>query len=169
MGFQTSCAACAFFSGTGSPPSRGTRTIGPLPDVISCSDQRSCPVCSSSGPWRAGDAGWPRVVWAAVARQLPVGRRNAIIPRPRDRFPPVVPQRSFTSWRPATGGGRAGLFIPVPCGRNRLHYWLRSALSPRVGQTNPCIPQGYTARSHHPRIVEHRDCPPCGGGVTVIA
>ena len=66
---------------------------------------------------------------------------------------------------PAAGGGRAGLFIPVPCGCNRLRYRLRSALSPRVGQTNPCIPQGYTARSHHPRAVEHRDCPPCGGGV----
>jgi hypothetical protein len=65
---------------------------------------------------------------------------------------------------PAAGGGRAGLFIPVPCGCNRLRYLLRPALSPRVGQTNPCIPQGYTARSHHPRAVEHRDCPPCGGG-----
>jgi hypothetical protein len=70
---------------------------------------------------------------------------------------------------PAAGGGRAGLFIPVPCGCNRLRYRLRSALSPRVGQTNPCIPQGYTARSHHPRAVEHRDCPPCGGGERVIA
>jgi hypothetical protein len=65
---------------------------------------------------------------------------------------------------PAAGGGRAELFTPVPCGCNRLRYRLRSALSPRVGQTNPCIPQGYTARSHHPRAVEHRDCPPCGGG-----
>ena len=33
---------------------------------------------------------------------------------PRDRYPPAVPQRSFTSWRLAAGDGRAGLFCPGP-------------------------------------------------------
>ena len=63
---------------------------------------------------------------------------------------------------PAAAG--PGCSRPVPCGCKQSRYRLRPALSPRVGWTNPCIPKGYTARSHHPRAVEHRDCPPCGGG-----
>jgi len=62
---------------------------------------------------------------------------------------------------PATAG--PGCSVPVPCGRNHSRYRLRSALSPRVGRMKPRIPKGYTARSHHPHAVEHRDCPPCGG------
>ena len=74
--------------------------------------------------WRAGDAGWPRVVWAAVARQLPVEARNAIIPRPRGRCASAGSRRCFTSWslEPTAAGPGCSGRSPVLSLR-----WLREA------------------------------------------
>ena len=60
---------------------------------------------------RAGDAGWPRVVGRAAFGGLPVVKRNAIIPRPRDRLSSAGSRRCFTSWIPQAAGGKAGLFM----------------------------------------------------------
>ena len=49
-------------------------------------------------------------------------------------------------------GGRAGLLRT------------RSPVTLPALDAQCTIPKGYTARSHHPRAVEHRDCPPCRGG-----
>ena len=64
---------------------------------------------------RAGDAGWPRVGWASRWwRPADRWRETRSSRVPSDRYPPAVPQRSFTSWGPAAGDGRAGLFCPGP-------------------------------------------------------
>jgi len=64
-------------------------------------------------------------------------------------------------WPAAEGPGCS---CPVPCEQrprlNGTHFscrWLRSS-----------IPTDLTARSHRPRAVEHRDCPPCGGDGRII-
>ena len=65
---------------------------------------------------------------------------------------------------PGPAAERPGCSCPVPCEQRPLligtHFscrWLRSS-----------IPTDLTARSHRPRAVEHRDCPPCGGDGGII-
>ena len=113
---------------------------------------------------RAGDAGWPRVVWASARlsgyRQI---ERNAT-----SRVPAIVIRQlnhgGVSPLGPQAGGGKAGVFSPSPCdgvGRST------SPITPCVGCTNS-IPPDQTARSHRPRAVEHRDCPPCGGDARIM-
>ena len=115
---------------------------------------------------RAGDAGWPRVVWASVTRTATgSGRetRHPASPRSFARQPDHGGVSPLGSW---AGGGKAGLFMPGPLWNSAhpfqggAHFscrWLRSS-----------IPTDLTARSHRPRAVEHRDCPPCGGDGGII-
>ncbi len=120
VGFQTSCVCRS-----GSPPSRGTRTQR----SASRYDLSVRPVRSPPGMlqlptrWRAGDAGWPRVVWAAVVRQLPVEARNAIIPRPRGRCASAGSRRCFTSWslEPTAAGPGCSGRSPVTVKGRSLH------------------------------------------------
>ena len=114
---------------------------------------------------RAGDAGWPRVVWAGCWCSLPADERNATSRVPAIVCAPAGSRRCFTSWTP--GRRRKGRAVHARSPVNSAHpfqdgahfscRWLRSS-----------IPTDLTARSHRPRAVEHRDCPPCGGDVGII-
>ena len=98
------------------------------------------------------------------------GERLPAVKGKRDH--PASPRSLSANWitevldlldpRPAAEG--PGCSCPVPCEQrprlNGTHFscrWLRSS-----------IPTDLTARSHRPRAVEHRDCPPCGGDGRII-
>ena len=53
----------------------------------------------------------PRGLGEPLLAALPVDKRNAIIPRPRDRLSSAGSRRCFTSWIPQAAGGKAGLFM----------------------------------------------------------
>jgi len=92
-------------------------------------------------------------------------KRNATSRVPAIVCSPAGSRRCFTSWTPSRRRkGRAvharSLVEQRPL-LNGTHFscrWLRSS-----------IPTDLTARSHRPRAVEHRDCPPCGGDGRIIA
>ena len=91
-------------------------------------------------------------------------KRNATSRVPAIVCSPTGSRRCFTSWTP--GRRRKGRAVrarslvgqrPLLNGTHFSCRWLRSS-----------IPTDLTARSHRPRAVEHRDCPPCGGDVGII-
>jgi len=95
------------------------------------------------------------------------GERLPAVEEKRDH--PASPRSLSANWitevldllDPTPAAEGPGCSSPVPCdGAGRFRA--RAALSPCVGCTNS-IPPDHTARSHRPRAVEHRDCPPCGG------
>ena len=114
------------------------------------------------GPGTRDGPAWFGLAAGAACRQV---TRNAT-----SRVPVIVfhqPDHGGLSPRgPLAGDGRAGPVLacqsPVTAragAPRRLHpRWLRRS-----------IPQVQTARSHRPRAVEHRDCPPCGGDMGSIA
>ena len=114
-----------------------------------------CPVCGSS--WPDGEPGTRDCPadWRAV-RENGSGKGKRF-----SRVPVIVVRQRTHRGIPPLGaraaGGRAGLLRT------------RSPVTLPALDAQCTIPKGYTARSHHPRAVEHRDCPPCGGDVGVIA
>jgi hypothetical protein len=105
-----------------------------------------------------GDAGWPALIGHRRSPGSTGSRRETRIPRPRGRYSPARAQGAvFTplTWSPTAA--RAG--------RVRL----RSPATPGLGGASRRVPRDLPARSHHPRAVEHRDCPPCGGDARIIA
>ena len=65
---------------------------------------------------RAGDAGWPRVVWAGCWCSLPAVREKRDIPRPRDRLRASWITEVFHLLDPWPAAERPGCSCPVPCG-----------------------------------------------------
>ena len=100
-----------------------------------------------------------------IRRETATGRQEKRdIPRPRDRLRASWITEVFHLLDPGPAAEGSGCSCPVPCEQrpllNGTHFscrWLRSS-----------IPTDLTARSHRPRAVEHRDCPPCGGDVGII-
>ena len=100
-----------------------------------------------------------------IRRETATGRQEKRdIPRPRDRLRASWITEVFHLLDPGPAAEGSGCSCPVPCEQrpllNGTHFscrWLRSS-----------IPTDLTARSHRPRAVEHRDCPPCGGDGRII-
>ena len=130
---------------------------------------------TSGGP---GDAGCPAWFGVCPCEQLPVVRREARIPRPPRSF--GQRPRTRRSFHTSAVGSAAG--VQVCSVRSQVletspSAWpdpwrhARDRHSPEA-ETSPCPVSGpgtLHARSHRPRAVEHRDCPPCGGDGGSIA